>query len=180
MSLREPPAAAPGMPGISPGRIEELVLAMILLICEMLLQVYSNTGLGDSPVLPPPPHLSVFPPFLVPEKLTLVVKHADTKPVLPIFRNFYFCICVFYHRHWPGNAHKSITAKIIQGYKKRIPVPSQQSAARKGEAVGEKQKPRICVYQLYCLPATPAQMHRYTAGSIRRAAQAAAHVCRAQ
>lgn len=28
----------------------------------------------------------------------LVVKHADTKPVLPVFHNFYFCICVFYHQ----------------------------------------------------------------------------------
>ncbi|MFC2346707.1 MAG: hypothetical protein ACFNLK_03205, partial [Scardovia wiggsiae] len=100
------------------------------------------------PVLSPH-HLSVFFALsLSPKKLTLVVKHADTKPVLPVFRNFYFCICVFYHRHWPGNAHKSITAKIIQGYKKRVPVPSQQSAARKGEAVGEKQEPCVCVYQL--------------------------------
>ena len=61
MSLREPPAAAPG---ISPGRIEELVLAMILLICEMLLQVYSNTGLGGFPSPFPPIiylYLSLFP-----------------------------------------------------------------------------------------------------------------------
>lgn len=97
---------------------------------------------------PPPSFICIFSLSLPPKKLTLVVKHADTKPVLLVSRNFYFCICVFYHRHRPGNAHKSITAKIIHGYKRGFLSPSQQSAARKGEAVGEKQKPRICVYQL--------------------------------
>ena len=28
----------------------------------------------------------------------LVVKHADTNSIFPIFHNFHFCICVFYHQ----------------------------------------------------------------------------------
>ena len=96
----------------------------------------------------PPIIYLYFPLFPCPRKINPGGKTRRYKTGLPIFRNFYFCICVFYHRHWPGNAHKSITAKIIQGYKKRVPVPSQQSAARKGEAVGEKQEPCVCVYQL--------------------------------
>ena len=35
----------------------------------------------------------------------LVVKHADTKSVLPVFHIFCFCICVFYHQELHKNIH---------------------------------------------------------------------------
>lgn len=37
-------------------------------------------------------HLCVLLPGL------LVVKHADTNSIFPVFHNFHFCICVFYHQ----------------------------------------------------------------------------------
>ena len=44
----------------------------------------------------------------------LVVKHADTKSVLPVFHIFCFCICVFYHQHAGKERALDMKGKIVR------------------------------------------------------------------